>query len=155
MNAKLLLIDTDAAIDEALAATLRLRGYDVIRMSSGAEALTALEHEEFEAVVTDIDMPGMTGFEFCRRAQTAWPHVPVVLVTASGSMETAVSAIRAGAYDFISKPIRTQELLVTLARALEHRRLKEENKQLRDTVARNRPPIAMIGRNPAMLEWES
>jgi len=110
MNAKLLLIDTDAAIDEALAATLRLRGYDVIRMSSGAEALTALEHEEFEAVVTDIDMPGMTGFEFCRRAQTAWPHVPVVLVTASGSMETAVSAIRAGAYDFISKPIRTQEL---------------------------------------------
>src|SRR6185295_11201440 len=67
-------------------------------------------------------------------------------------METAVAAIRAGAYDFIAKPIQTAELLLTLERALEHRQLKEENKQLRDTVARQRPPADMIGQSPAMQE---
>jgi DNA-binding NtrC family response regulator len=152
MNAKLLLIDDDAAICEAVSATLGPRGYDVVSLNSGSDALAALEHDEFEAVVTDINMPGMTGLEFCRRAHTEWPNLPVVLVTAFGSMETAVAAIRAGAYDFISKPIRTQELLVTLARALEHRQLKEENKQLRDTVARSRPPSDMVGNSPVMQE---
>jgi DNA-binding NtrC family response regulator len=152
MNAKLLLIDDDAAICEAVSATLGPRGYDVVSLNSGTDALAALEHDEFEAVVTDINMPGMTGLEFCRRAHTEWPNLPVVLVTAFGSMETAVAAIRAGAYDFISKPIRTQELLVTLARAVEHRQLKEENKQLRDTVARYRPPSDMIGNSPVMQD---
>jgi two-component system, NtrC family, response regulator AtoC len=152
MKAKLLLIDDDAAICEAVSATLEPRGYEVVSMHSGAAALAALEHDEFQAVVTDINMPGMTGLEFCRRAQTEWPNMPVVLVTAFGSLETAVAAIRAGAYDFISKPIRMQELLVTLARALEHRQLKEENKQLRDTVARYRPPSDMIGQSPVMQD---
>jgi DNA-binding NtrC family response regulator len=152
MNAKLLLIDDDAAMCEAVSATLGPRGYDVVSLNSGTDALAALEHDEFEAVVTDINMPGMTGLEFCRRAHTEWPNLPVVLVTAFGNMETAVAAIRAGAYDFISKPIRTQELLVTLARAVEHRQLKEENKQLRDTVARYRPPTDMIGNSPVMQD---
>ncbi|HET6337046.1 MAG TPA: sigma-54 dependent transcriptional regulator [Polyangiales bacterium] len=152
MNAKLLLIDDDVAICDAMSATLQTRGYDVTCLSSGTEALIALERDEFQAVVTDINMPGMTGLEFCRRAHTEWPDLPVVLVTAFGNMETAVSAIRAGAYDFISKPIRTQELLVTLARALEHQQLKQENKRLRDTVARYQPPTKLIGESPVMLE---
>jgi DNA-binding NtrC family response regulator len=152
MNAKLLLIDDDVAICDAMSATLQTRGYDVTCLSSGTEALIALERDEFQAVVTDINMPGMTGLEFCRRAHTEWPDLPVVLVTAFGNMETAVSAIRAGAYDFISKPIRTQELLVTLARALEHQQLKQENKRLRDAVARYQPPTKLIGESPVMLE---
>jgi two-component system response regulator AtoC len=102
--------------------------------------------------VSDLNMPGMNGIELCRRAHATWPSLPVVLVTAFGSMETAVAAIRAGAYDFIAKPIQIPELLLTLSRALEHKQLKEENKQLRDTVARQRPPTDMIGESPPMRE---
>jgi DNA-binding NtrC family response regulator len=152
MKSKLLLVDDDVAICDAISATLEPRGYDVLCMNSGADALTALDQTEFQAVVTDISMPGMTGLEFCRRAHAKWPNLPIVLVTAFGSMEMAVGAIRAGAYDFISKPIQVQELLLTLARALEHRKLKEENEQLRDTVARYQPPSQMIGESPPIRD---
>jgi two-component system response regulator HydG len=152
MTAKLMLIDDDLAMCRAVSATLEPHGYDVVSMSSASEALSALEHDEFQVVVTDINMPGVTGLEFCRRARADFPSLPVVLITAFGSMATAVAAIRAGAYDFISKPIQVQELLLTLARALEHRQLKDENKRLRDTVARYRPPSDMIGDSPIMSE---
>jgi two-component system response regulator HydG len=149
-QAKLLFIDDDVDVCEAVSATLGARGFDVVTVTTGAEALTALEQGEFDAVVSDLNMPGMTGLELCRRCHVRWPNLPVVLVTAFGSMETAVGAIRAGAYDFIAKPIQVQELLLTLERALEHKQLKEENKQLRETVARQRPPADMIGESPAM-----
>jgi len=152
MPAKLLFIDDDAAVCDAIQATLSQRGFDVVCANSGAAALVALEHDEFDVVVSDLNMPGMSGLELCRRTHAGWPNLPVVLVTAFGSMETAVAAIRAGAYDFIAKPIQVQELLLTLERALEHRKLKEENKQLRDAVARQRPPADMIGQSPAMKE---
>jgi two-component system response regulator AtoC len=152
MQAKLLFIDDDVAVCDAISATLTQRGFDVVCANAGAAALVALERDEFDVVVSDLNMPGMSGLELCRRTHASWPNLPVVLVTAFGSMETAVAAIRAGAYDFISKPIQIQELLLTLARALEHRQLKEENKQLRDTVARQRPPTDMIGDSPVMKE---
>lgn len=152
MADKLLLIDDDVAACDVFRTTLTLRGFEVVCVNSGADALVALDGGEFDIVVSDINMPGMSGIEFCRLAHTSWPQLPVVLITAFGSMETAVSAIRAGAYDFISKPVQIPELLLTLARALEHRQLKEENKQLRETVARHRPPADMIGNSPAMQE---
>ena len=152
MEAKLLFIDDDAAVCDVVSATLTHRGFDVVCANAGADALVALERDEFDAVVSDLNMPGMSGLELCRRAHATRPNLPVVLVTAFGSMETAVAAIRAGAYDFIAKPIQMPELLLTLERALEHRQLKEENKQLRDTVARQRPPADMIGQSPAMQE---
>ena len=152
VETRLLFIDDDAAVREAVGATLRGRGVNVVCASGGAEALAALESEEFDAVVSDLNMPGMSGIELCHRVLKSWPNLPVVLVTAFGSMETAVAAIRAGAYDFIAKPIQITELMLTLERAVEHRKLKEENKQLRETVARQRPPADMIGDSPAMRE---
>ncbi|HEX2677310.1 MAG TPA: sigma-54 dependent transcriptional regulator [Polyangiales bacterium] len=152
MQARLLLIDDDAAVCDAVSATLTPHDYDVVLARSGDDALAALERGQFDAVISDLNMPGMSGLELCRRAHSSWPDLPVVLVTAFGSMESAVGAIRAGAYDFISKPIQTQELLLTLSRALEHRQLKVENKQLRDTVARQRPSADMVGDSPVMRE---
>ncbi len=152
LPARLLIIDDDVAACDAISATLTSRGFEVVSANSGAAALELLEREEVDAVITDLHMPGMTGIELCQRAHKSWPDLPIVLVTAFGSMETVVAAIRAGAYDFIAKPIQMQELLLTLTRALEHRKLKEENKQLRDTVARHRPPGDMIGDSPAMHE---
>src|SRR4051812_19132313 len=107
---KLLLIDDDVSGCEAIAATLELRGYDVASAHSGSDALAVLEREDTDAVVSDLNMPGMTGIEFCGLAQARWPELPIVLMTAFGSMETAVTAIRGGAYDFIAKPIQVPEL---------------------------------------------
>ncbi len=152
IKSRLLLIDDDAAVCEVVSATLTQRGYEVLSSSSGAEALATLEREEVDAIVTDLHMPGISGLELCRSLHARFPTLPVILMTAFGSMEAAVAAIRAGAYDFISKPLQIPELLLTLARALEHRQLKEENKQLRDTVARHRPPADMIGNSPVMQE---
>ena len=152
MQAKLLFIDDDAAVCDVVSTTLDARGYAVTCANSGADALTALERDEFDAVISDLNMPGMSGLELCQRAHAKFPALPVVLVTAFGSMETAVAAIRAGAYDFIAKPIQIPELLLTLTRALEHRRLKEENQQLRETVASHQAPTDMIGDSVAMQE---
>ncbi|HEX7477201.1 MAG TPA: sigma-54 dependent transcriptional regulator [Polyangiales bacterium] len=152
MQARLLFIDDDRAVSDAISDTLTHRGFEVVCASSGAEGLAALEREHFDAIISDLNMPGMSGIELCQRVHASWPSLPLVLITAFGSMETAVAAIRAGAYDFISKPIQMQELQLTLARALEHRQLKEENKQLRDTVERHRPPADMIGESTAMQE---
>ncbi|HMJ09838.1 MAG TPA: sigma-54 dependent transcriptional regulator, partial [Polyangiaceae bacterium] len=152
MESKLLLIDDDVAVCDVMQATLSKRGYHVTTASSGADALLALERERFDAVVSDLQMPGMSGLELCNRVHARWPNLPVVLVTAFGSMETAVAAIRAGAYDFVAKPIQMPELLLTLERALEHRQLKEENQQLRDAVARRKPDADMIGDSPAMQD---
>ncbi len=152
MQAKLLLIDDDVAVCDVVSATLTRRGFNVVSANSGADALLALNREDFDIVVSDLNMPGMSGLELCSHVHASWPDLPLVLVTAFGSIETAVAAIRAGAYDFIAKPIQMPELLLTLARALEHRQLKVENKQLRDTVARHKPPGDMIGESPVMQE---
>jgi two-component system response regulator HydG len=150
MQAKLLLIDDDEAVCAVMRETLEARDFDVIVASSGDAALEALGQHEIDAVISDLNMPGMTGLELCRRVHASWPNLPVVLMTAFGSMETAVGAIRAGAYDFIAKPIQVPELLVTLERALEHRKLKDENQTLRDAAARSRRPSTLIGESAAM-----
>jgi two-component system response regulator HydG len=150
MPAKLLLIDDDDAVCAAVSETLVARGYEVIAVGSGAAALDALGQHELDAVISDLNMPGMTGLELCKRVHASWPNMPVVLMTAFGSMETAVSAIRAGAYDFIAKPIQIPELLLTLERALEHRKLKDDNQTLRALVARTSHPHEIIGESPAM-----
>lgn len=149
-RAKLLYIDDDVGSREAVSATLVQRDFEVVCADSGAHALQVLERFDCDVLVTDLRMPGMSGVELCQRVHTSWPQLPVVLVTAFGSLETAVAAIRAGAYDFITKPIQVPELLLTLTRALEHRRLKEENQQLREAAAEQRLPSTMIGQSPAM-----
>jgi len=151
MKARLLLVDDDVSVCDVVSETLRLREFEVVCANSAADALVALDGDEFDAVISDLKMPGMSGLEFCKRAHASWPALPVILVTAFGSMETAVAAIRAGAYDFISKPIQMQELMLTLTRALEHRRLKEENQRLRVAVA-SHAPATMIGQSPAMQD---
>jgi two-component system response regulator HydG len=148
----LLFVDDDVAVCDVMQIALTNRGFNVECRHSGAEALQALEQFEFDAILTDLQMPGMEGFEFCRHARKSRPDLPVIVVTAFGSLETAVSAIRAGAYDFISKPIQMDELALTLARALEHHKLKQENMRLHDIVAQSTPPTDMIGESPPMLE---
>lgn len=89
--------------------------------TSGHDALDLLRAEDFDVVVTDLTMPGMTGLELCARVVENRPDVPVVVITAFGSLDTATAAIRAGAYDFITKPFELDLLELTLERAIRHR----------------------------------
>jgi DNA-binding NtrC family response regulator len=136
-GARVLLVDDDRALCETLEVGLRRRGYDVAWRTSEHDALATLEQESpFDVVVTDLNMSGAGGIALCRRVAESFPDVPVVVLTAFGSLETAVQAIRAGAYDFINKPVELDVLAIALDRAARNKQLGDEVKRLRDEVAR-------------------
>jgi two-component system response regulator HydG len=152
MESRVLFVDDDAAMRDVVGSALVGRGFDVVCMGSGADAMETLADSEFDAIVTDLRMEGMGGLEFCRRAIERRPSVPVVVVTAFGSVETAVGAIRAGAYDFIAKPLHMDDLAFRLTRAVQHRRLGEEVRRLRTAVEATSPGNRLIGNSLPMKE---
>jgi DNA-binding NtrC family response regulator len=147
---RVLIVDDDRALCELLAADLEEAGYEPVWQTEAKDGLGLVLSEEFDAVVTDLRMADMNGIDFCRRVAANRPDVPVIVLTAFGSMETAVAAIRAGAYDFITKPIESDALLVALERATQHRALRNEVRRLREVLADAERFDEMIGSSPAM-----
>ncbi|MCK6545766.1 sigma-54 dependent transcriptional regulator [Myxococcota bacterium] len=131
---------------------LKRRSYDTVWRTKADDALTLLATHDFEAVVTDLNMEGMGGIELCRRIVQNRPDIPVVVVTAFGSLEAAVAAIRAGAYDFITKPFEMDQLALTLDRAVKHHALQDEVKRLRQAVDESRRFDEMIGKSGPIQE---
>lgn len=150
MKPKVLIVDDERSMCDLLEADLRLRDFVPTCFTSAAEGLAASTREEFDVVLTDVTMPGMGGIEFCSRLVANRPDVPVVVMTAFGSLETAIAAIRAGAYDFVTKPIEMELLAVILYRAVERRRLKEQVRALSETVARSSRFEDLLGESAAM-----
>ncbi len=105
MSTPVLLVDDDVSLSETLSLGLRKRGHDVTTQASAEEAQSLVLSEDFDVVVTDVNMAHVSGIELCERIVANRPDLPVIVLTAFGSLDTAVSAIRAGAYDFISKPL--------------------------------------------------
>ncbi len=134
MSGRVLVVDDEREMCEAIAAGLGPRGFEVQWHTSAEAALAALDTAEVDVVLTDLNMRGMDGLALCERVVASRPDVPVVVITAFGSLETAIAAIRAGAYDFITKPVKMEALAVALARAVQHRSLREEVKRLRRLV---------------------
>ena len=138
---RVLLVDDDADLRDALAQTLSLEGFHVQPHRDGAAALAALERDAaIDCLVCDIRMPGLDGMAVLARVRHRDADLPVVLVTGHGDVPLAVKAMRAGAYDFIEKPLSTARLVATLTRAVEHRRLLGENRRLRADV-----PLPLVG----------
>ena len=134
MTSRVLIVDDDDALCRMLEMRLAKRGYAVAWRTSANEALELIEGEDFDVVVTDLNMEAMDGIELCERIAANRPNVPVVVITAFGSLETAIEAIRGGAYDFITKPFEIDQLDVALKRAVQHRRLGEEVRRLQRRV---------------------
>jgi DNA-binding NtrC family response regulator len=134
MNNKVLLVDDDKELRELLAKQLEKRGFQVEQKHDAAAALEAVSNQEFDAVVTDLNMPGMNGIELTEKLHQNRPDTPVIVITSYGSLETAIAAIRAGAYDFITKPVEQELLCITLNRTIRHRLLHEEVMLLREAV---------------------
>ena len=134
VTGQVLLVDDDPLVCKLLEARLGKRGFGVLWTTSAEAALQRLEGGEVEVIVSDVSMDRMSGLELCQRVAQSHPDIPVVVMTAHGTLDTAVAAIRAGAYDFVTKPVEMDVLVVALERALQHRRLRAEVAELRRTV---------------------
>jgi two-component system response regulator HydG len=150
MQRRLLIIDDDRSMCEVLESELRRREFDVVWFTSPDQALQKIGDEDFGLVITDLNMQGMSGVEACQKIVASREDVPVIVITAFGSMESAVAAIRAGAYDFITKPFDMDELALTIERALRHRALREEVKRLRRAVDASNKFDDMVGTSAPM-----
>jgi two-component system NtrC family response regulator len=131
MTGRILFIDDDRAGREVALFNLRKAGYEVTAASDGREGLDAFSPGKFDLVVTDVKMPGLSGIEVLRQVRSQAPDVPVLVITAFGNVETAVEAMKEGAYDFIGKPFHRDQLLLSVGKAFERRRLAEEVHDLR------------------------
>jgi two-component system response regulator HydG len=151
-SAPVLVVDDDRHMCEMLVARLAQRECEAKWCSSAVEALALIEHEDFEVVVTDLNMPGLSGTALCKRLLEARPDMPVVVITAFGSMESAIAAIRAGAYDFVTKPFDIDAFALTLERARRHRALRDENRRLRLAVSASARFDGLIGESRTMKE---
>ena len=152
MRGRVLVIDDERSMCELLEAGLKQGGFLVAARTSAAEALRVLAAEDFDAVVTDLNMPGMNGADLCERIAANRPDVPVIVITAFGSLEAATAVIRAGAYDFITKPLDIEVLALALDRAVRLRSLKEEVKRLHIAVARSERFHDLLGESPPMRD---
>ena len=135
MTERLLCVDDDADACELLAASLRQLGYQTESTTSPAEALELVVSKDFQAVISDLGMAEMGGLELCERILAKRPGIPVIVVTGQGSMESAIGAMRVGAYDFITKPVDPKLLGLTVARAVRTQQLQSEVVRLREALA--------------------
>jgi two-component system response regulator HydG len=149
MTGRLLVVDDDRETCDLLREILEHQGYSVTALISAREALTRVVNEDFDAVLTDLGMAEMNGIDLCRRILEARPDLPVIVGTGQGSMETAIAAMRAGAYDFVTKPFDPKLLALTLARGVQHHRLRDELKRLQTNLALREPP-GLIGQSTGM-----
>jgi DNA-binding NtrC family response regulator len=150
VTGRVLVVDDDASMCDMLVSDLGEHGFTVTARTSAKAALEAVAPGAFDAVVTDLNMPGMNGLELCRAIAGEDPEVPVIVITAFGSIETAVAAIRGGAYDFVTKPLDVEALALAVDRAIQHRTLRDEVKRLRRAVDESRRFGALLGTSPAM-----
>jgi len=150
VDRRILIIDDDSSMCEILEAELKKRGFESTTTTSPEDALRRIGEDDFSLVLTDINMHGMSGVDVCRQIVESREDLPVIVMTAYGSMEAAIAAIRAGAYDFVTKPFEMDEIALTIERALKHRALREEVKRLRRVVVDSQKFDDILGTSPAM-----
>ncbi|MBF0284193.1 MAG: sigma-54-dependent Fis family transcriptional regulator [Magnetococcales bacterium] len=148
--ADLLIVDDERNLRELLALSLSQEGHRVMKAAHGTEALRLLDEQPCDLVITDLKLPDMSGLEVLRHARRAAPERPVLLITAYASTETAVTAIKEGAFEYLEKPFRMEDLHLLVLRALEQGALKQENVQLKRALGAKEDLSGLSARGPAM-----
>jgi DNA-binding NtrC family response regulator len=150
MKFKLLVVDDEKNIRQGLAAALQLDGHDVELAADGDEGWKRFQKGDIDLVITDLRMPGMGGEELLKRIGSESPGVPVIVLTGHGTVETAVEAMRNGAYDFLTKPVNLDRLSLLVKRALQNRELVLQHRRLEEELDRKKQFDAIIGTSAAM-----
>jgi DNA-binding NtrC family response regulator len=148
----LLVVDDDSEFRETLVSRFMRTGFAVQSAGNGEEALGLAQRRNFDVAIFDMMMPGMSGLELLKRFKESHPDCEVILLTGQGSIETAVEAMKLGAYDYLQKPFPLKDLEGVASKAFDRRRLRKENTQLKALIERSRPAHDMVGRSPAMQE---
>jgi DNA-binding NtrC family response regulator len=151
-HARILIVDDEEETAMLLVAVLRKRGFTADYVLSGADALEHLRRDPVEVVIADVQMPGMSGIELCEQLYIRYPDVAPIVLTGYGRIDTAIAAMRAGAWDFITKPATGEILEVAITRALEHFTLQREVKRLATQRVADQPIEELLGESSSMLE---
>jgi DNA-binding NtrC family response regulator len=149
-RAKILIVEDEALKRSILQDELTTAGYSVVTATSPLEAEPALAEACFDVVLTDLRMPGQDGLSFLRELKTKRPDQPVIVMTAYGTVDTAVEAMKLGAFDYLQKPFSTEALLLKLNKVLQYEKLAQENEGLRQQLSRQRQETRIIGRSEAI-----
>ncbi|PID56738.1 DNA-binding response regulator [candidate division KSB3 bacterium] len=152
MEGKILIVDDEAIQREIVRDILEDRGCEVIVVGSGVDALEYIKHDPVDVVLTDLRMPGMDGVELLEHIKDCDPEIVVVVVTAYGSLESAVDAVKKGAYDYLAKPLGKEQLTLVVERALSRKKLSDENRSLRQELQERHDFHNIIGRSPKMQD---
>ncbi|HEY5943890.1 MAG TPA: response regulator, partial [Kofleriaceae bacterium] len=134
MNRTILIVDDERDTAELLAELLHLHGYKTIAVVSAEQCIEHLEHEPIDVVITDVMLPGLSGTALCERLRRFYPEVLAIVVTGRSNFDMAIEALRAGAYDYIAKPVKIDVLELALIRAFEHLELRREVGRLRQVI---------------------
>ncbi|MHC1698478.1 MAG: sigma-54-dependent transcriptional regulator [Geobacteraceae bacterium] len=149
---KILVVDDEENLRHMLQVVLGKQGYDVAGAANGEEALHSAQTSSYDFILCDIRMPVVDGPEFLRRALVSGIHSTIVMMSAYGTVDTAIDCMKLGAYDYISKPFKNDEILLVLKKAEERENLKEENRRLREDLAREYSFSSIVGKTERMRE---
>jgi DNA-binding NtrC family response regulator len=149
-EAKLLIVDDELSVRDSLGKWFREEGYVIGAAENASQALSLLAENSWDAALVDIKMRGIDGIELQRRIHEIDPNLMVILMTGYASVETAVQALKNGAYDYVSKPLDPDEIAHLVKKAIAHRRVEQENVRLRETVAEVARPDEIVGQSAAM-----
>ena len=149
---KILIVDDDGSMRHMLSLILKREGYEVQAVGKGSEALNLVASESFDFILSDVVMPGMGGLELLQALKEKKVEATVIMMSAYGNLGTAVEAMKRGAYDYISKPFRPDEVLLALRKAEERENLRKENLRLRREVSREYAFGNIVGKSPKMMQ---
>ncbi|MFW6290703.1 MAG: sigma-54-dependent transcriptional regulator [Spirochaetota bacterium] len=150
MKFNVLVVDDEKNIRAGLGKAIELDGHNVLLAQDGQEALDLLEEEEIDLIIADLKMPRLSGEELLRRVVESYPTLPVIILTGHGTIETAVQAMRDGAYDFLTKPVNLDRLSLLVKRALSTRELALQHRALQDELDQKRQFANIIGKSVEM-----
>jgi len=150
MKPVILVVDDDASLRRVLEYNLTSAGYSVVAAESGEEGLSLFAARKPSLIISDMQMPGISGLQLLASVKASSPETLVIIITAFGSVDMAVEAMKAGAYDYITKPFNRDELLLTVAKALQFNGMAEENRRLKSELAERSAGRPLVGSSPAM-----
>jgi len=148
----LLVVDDDIGMCQLLRRVLENEFLEITTVTSGEEALRELERADYDLLIIDVKLPGMDGLELLRQTRQLYPNLMVIMITAYGKIESAVQAMKIGAYDYLTKPFSNDELKLVVAKALERHRIIEENRYLRQELSRRFGPANIIAASKVMQD---